>query len=107
MGGGRGEVVSIRIIKLIMIYDNYSHFCLIARTNTYSLSRAFLAAKSQKLLCRWLQDLTLFIRTPKITFFLLKHAVDANALLTLYTVIRLPQQSAQSFRQASSGQFDI
>ena len=53
------------------------------------------------------QDLTLFIRTPKITFFLLKHAVDANALLTLYTVIRLPQQSAQSFRQASSGQFDI
>ena len=55
----------------------------------------------------FIQDLTLFIRTPKITFFLLKHAVDANALLTLYTVTRLPQQSAQSFRQASSCQFDI
>ncbi len=51
--------------------------------------------------------LGVFIRTPKITFVSTKHAVDANALLTLQIYTELTQQSAQSFRPAPSGPFDI
>ncbi len=51
--------------------------------------------------------LGVFICTPKTTFVSPKHAVCANALLTLYIFTRLTQQSAQSFWPAPSGQFDI
>ena len=47
------------------------------------------------------------MRGCKITFFPPKHAHDANLLSTLYIVNRMPQQSAHSFRQAPSGQFDM
>ena len=48
-----------------------------------------------------------YLFAPLNQHFPPEHAVNANALLNFYIFPRLPQKSAQLFRQAPSGHFDI